>query len=188
MGARNPDRIPIEQWRSGYETVAQMQRANWRIIARCRTCHLDMQVDLDLIAWRSGPKTSLWNRTARCRRLKCDGLVDFWAAIPRAGGFHQLKAPIPGDRRGSVTLARLAETDGTVHIYCHAPGCREKQMASRWSGPTLTAKEAGQKWGFDLTLAEIQERYRCPVCGHRGQHIHVEPGVDFRPKTGMDDG
>jgi len=41
-----------------------------------------MQVDLRLIAYVSGPNTSLWNRRARCRRLLCTGSVSFHAKAP----------------------------------------------------------------------------------------------------------
>jgi len=41
-----------------------------------------MQVNLDLVAWRTGAKASLWNRTAGCRRLHCTGIVDFLARAP----------------------------------------------------------------------------------------------------------
>jgi len=82
MGNRNPDRVPLSHRRSRCKTVADMLAQGWDVISECRTCGLMMQVDLDLIAWRKGAKTSLWNRKARCRRLHCEGVVDFKAKAP----------------------------------------------------------------------------------------------------------
>jgi hypothetical protein len=49
-----------------------------------------MAVDLDLIAWRSGAKTILWNRKARCRRI--GGWVEFQARFPGRGVYETLAA------------------------------------------------------------------------------------------------
>jgi hypothetical protein len=67
MGRRNIERIPIGYFRATVVTVADMQRTRWDVISKCAACGLMMPVDLDLVAWRSGAKTVLWNRKARCR-------------------------------------------------------------------------------------------------------------------------
>jgi hypothetical protein len=95
MGARNIDRIPIAEMRSGHESVAEMRKARWEVISKCDTCQLAMAVDLDLVIWRKGAKTSLWNRSAPCRRLGCKGRVAFQARVPRGGGYQALSAPDP---------------------------------------------------------------------------------------------
>jgi hypothetical protein len=59
-----------------------MARDRWDVISKCEKCGLMMQVDLKLIAFVSGPKVSLWNRKARCRRLLCQGVVRFHARAP----------------------------------------------------------------------------------------------------------
>jgi hypothetical protein len=92
VGARNPDRVPIALRRSRCETVADMQAQGWEVISECRTCGLAMRVDLDLIAWRTGAKTSLWNRKARCRRLLCSGWVVFKAKAPGMSWHEELAA------------------------------------------------------------------------------------------------
>jgi hypothetical protein len=99
MGHKNPDRVPLAYRRARCETVADMQAQGWDVLSKCRRCELTMQVDLDLIAWRRGAKTSLWNRTARCRRLHCTGVVDFMAKAPGMGWHEFLRAddrePLP---------------------------------------------------------------------------------------------
>ena len=56
MPPRNPDRVPISYRRSRCETVGDMLR------------ELMMPLDLALVAKVKGAKTSLWNRTQRCKR------------------------------------------------------------------------------------------------------------------------
>jgi hypothetical protein len=82
MGQRNPDRVSIRQRYARARDVAEMAKAGWDVISVCRQCGLQMQVDLKLIAYVSGPRTSLWNRYARCRRLLCGGVVEFHAKAP----------------------------------------------------------------------------------------------------------
>jgi hypothetical protein len=92
MGRRNADRVSISFWRASVATVADMQRHGWEVISKCTTCGLMMPVDLDLIAWRSGAKTVLWNRKARCRRIGCQGWVEFQARPPGVGFYQALLA------------------------------------------------------------------------------------------------
>ncbi|NEX91168.1 hypothetical protein [Caulobacter sp. 17J65-9] len=85
MGSTNPDRIPAIQWRRQSETLGEMRANGWRLTSRCRTCMLEMVVNLDILILLKGEDFSLWNRTAPCRRLYCPGIVDFWAVPhPRA--------------------------------------------------------------------------------------------------------
>jgi hypothetical protein len=102
MGHRNPDRVPISIRRQKCETVAEMARDRWEVISHCRHCGLIMTVNLRLVARVSGPKTSLWNRTSRCRRLGCTGVVDFQAKAPGMDSFDVLAAPWPEGRPPST--------------------------------------------------------------------------------------
>lgn len=82
MGQRNPDRVPIWQRQHLGRDVAAMATNGWDVLSVCRACGLQMRTDLKLIAYVSGPRTSLWNRNARCRRLLCTGVVEFHAKAP----------------------------------------------------------------------------------------------------------
>ena len=111
MGQRNADRIPITMRRAQCETVADMAAAGWDVITACRACGLAMAVDLALVARVSGPKTTLWNRKARCRRIGCAGWVDFRAKAP---GTH-VHETLAADDRLPITegeRARRNREDG----------------------------------------------------------------------------
>ncbi len=95
MGHRNPDRVPISIRRQRCETVAQMQRDHWDVISHCEKCGLSMVVDLALVARVTGPETSLWNRKNRCRRIGCQGWVEFQAKAPGMVMYEPLAAPDP---------------------------------------------------------------------------------------------
>lgn len=90
MGHRNPDRVPITYRRAQAQTVAQMIQQRWDVISRCRSCGLVMRVDLKVIAKVRGPRTSLWNRVARCKRIGCNGQVEFQAKAPGMTGHEVL--------------------------------------------------------------------------------------------------
>jgi hypothetical protein len=92
MGHRNPDRVPLAYRRARCETVEQMRAERWDVISKCARCELIMQVDLGLIIKVSGPRVSLWNRKARCRRLGCNGFVEFQAKAPGMGWHEELRA------------------------------------------------------------------------------------------------
>lgn len=106
MGQRNLDRIPLAERRREGETVGQMLERRWDVVSKCRVCGLAMQVDLNVVALVSGPATSLWNRTPKCRRLLCSGFVDFYAKAPGMPSHAPLRAPdqeierVPAWRRG----------------------------------------------------------------------------------------
>ena len=94
MGRRNVDRVPISFYRASVATVADMQRERWDVISKCTMCGpmMPVDLDLDLVAWRSGAKTILWNRKARCRRIGCGGFVEFQAKQPGGGYYQALRA------------------------------------------------------------------------------------------------
>jgi hypothetical protein len=92
LGRKNIDRVHISHFRHRVATVADMQARRWDVISRCRVCGLMMTVDLPLIAKHSGPKTILWNRLARCKRIGCQGHVEFQARFPGRGVYATLAA------------------------------------------------------------------------------------------------
>jgi hypothetical protein len=101
MGARHPDRIPIADWRLGHESVAQMRKPGWEVISVCDgRCQVKTAVDLSVIEKISGPETSLWNRTQRCRTIGCTGMVHFDAKPPQRTVYDRLSAPWPGEPAG----------------------------------------------------------------------------------------
>ena len=83
MGRKNIDRVHISEFRNRVATVADMQAQRWDVISKSRVCGLMMAVDLALIVRTTGPKTILWNRLARCKRIGCQGQVEF--SGPAAG-------------------------------------------------------------------------------------------------------
>jgi hypothetical protein len=82
MGRRHPDRWPAEAWRKSAPTVGTMRAAGWDVISYCRACKLTMRVDLALVERVSGPDTVLWNRQSPCKRIGCDGQVEFQGKPP----------------------------------------------------------------------------------------------------------
>lgn len=82
-------------WRGSVETVADMQRKGWEVITSCQKCGLAMVADLALIAREIGPETSLWNRSAPCRRIGCGGVVVFMGKPPGRSFHDALSAPWP---------------------------------------------------------------------------------------------
>jgi hypothetical protein len=92
MGAKNPDRIPVDAWRVKYPTVAELARDHVEVISSCRKCGLIMPVDLDLVARISGPATNFWNRKARCKRIGCSGFVEFQAKFRGTYTYQTLAA------------------------------------------------------------------------------------------------
>jgi hypothetical protein len=82
MGQWNAERWAPEAWRAGTETVGQMQANRWEVTSRCEVCGLAMRVDLNVIVQVKGPRVSLWNRRAPCRRIGCEGKVRFWGRPP----------------------------------------------------------------------------------------------------------
>jgi hypothetical protein len=95
MGSANPERVPMKTWRGGCETVVQMIDQHWAVIGRCTRCQLKFEVDLSLIVRVSGPRTSLWNRTGRCKVVGCGGAVRFMGKPPRVTFFQDLEADWP---------------------------------------------------------------------------------------------
>jgi hypothetical protein len=92
VGRKNIDRVHISEFRNRVATVADMQAQWWDVISKCRVCGLMMAVDLALIVRTTGPKTILWNRLARCKRIGCQGHVEFQARAPGGGVYATLAA------------------------------------------------------------------------------------------------
>jgi hypothetical protein len=65
-------------------TVADMRRAGWKVISMCEACGFVMPVDLELVAWQSGPRTVLRERSAPCKSIGCGGRMRFQVRV--AGG------------------------------------------------------------------------------------------------------
>ncbi|HLK15667.1 MAG TPA: hypothetical protein VKT78_12765, partial [Fimbriimonadaceae bacterium] len=80
-------------WRRRSETVSDLLRDHIEVISVCTKCDLKMPVDLRLVARVSGPRTSLWNRKARCRRLGCAGFVEFHAKFWGMNIYQPMRAP-----------------------------------------------------------------------------------------------
>lgn len=97
MGVKHPDRIAIHEWRFGAETVAQMLAKKWDVISHCPKCGLIMSTNLPLLIKLKGPDLSLWNLRAPCRRLGCQGKVEFQGRPPGRSYHETLSAPWPGE-------------------------------------------------------------------------------------------
>jgi len=97
MGHKNPDRIPVAFYRASVITVADMTHHQWDVLSKCTACGLLMQLDLALVARLSGPQTVLWNRKQRCRRIGCQGFVEFQARPPGAAVYESLTADDGGE-------------------------------------------------------------------------------------------
>jgi hypothetical protein len=72
-----------------------MLAQRWDVLSVCRKCGLTMSVDLRVIAAIRGPQFSLWNRKSRCRRVGCNGVVNFQAKAPGMAWHEELDAPWP---------------------------------------------------------------------------------------------
>lgn len=120
MGSRNADRIPLSDRYTLAATVGDMITRRWEVISKCRVCGLMMVVDLAMVAREAGPKTSLWNRTQRCRRIGCNGRVDFQAKAPGMAHFDELRTYDQPDRPGwaQQQLERRGSQDGRAARMC----------------------------------------------------------------------
>lgn len=88
--------MPLIVRRAKCETVTEMMRQRWDVIAVCQRCGLTMEVELGTIAKVCGPGFSLWNRKARCRKVGCTGHVEFHAKAGDGMLWHEpLRAPDP---------------------------------------------------------------------------------------------
>jgi hypothetical protein len=94
MGHRNPDRVPLAYRRVRCETVGQMHAQGWSLRARCRTCQLEVEVDIRVIAFHCGADYSLWNKMGRCKRVGCNGKAIFLALAPGMACHEPLTAPM----------------------------------------------------------------------------------------------
>ena len=56
---------------------------------------IGLPVNLALVERVSGPQAVLWNRQARCRRIGCDGVVEFRGKNPKITTYIRLRAGWP---------------------------------------------------------------------------------------------
>jgi len=135
MGSRNADRVPIRAREAKGRTVAMLAHGGWDVLSTCRQCGLTMRVDLKLIAYVAGPNTSLWNRKARCRRLLCGGVVEFFAQASGMTGHEKLiyderemeRAPGWARKR----LAEVAEQRAAAGGFTRQSGAPDKRRVLR---------------------------------------------------------
>lgn len=94
MGARNPDRVHISEWRSKAETIADMWKHRWRVRSVCEACGVERQENLDAMIRLRGPGLVLWNKTGVCQRIvtggACRGRLFFMGAPPHSAGYSFL--------------------------------------------------------------------------------------------------
>jgi hypothetical protein len=84
--------------RAAGETVADMIRSHWQVVAKCFTCRLEIPVDLPRIVREKGLETSRWDRDAKCRSKGCNGRMVFTAEAPGMDRFDLLAGqPQPQD-------------------------------------------------------------------------------------------
>lgn len=83
-----------ENWYGHAPTLGDMERRNWIITALCARCGLEMAVDGAGLIRRFGRGFSLWGRSARCRRLHCDGRMHFLGRGPHTTGAVDLTLPL----------------------------------------------------------------------------------------------
>ncbi|WGM31531.1 hypothetical protein [Brevundimonas sp. NIBR11] len=77
MGRKNLDRYREADWREASQTVDQILRNRWPVIAECPVCDLRIEADVRRIAQVMGPDYSLWGAETACRRIGCIGRVHF---------------------------------------------------------------------------------------------------------------
>ena len=99
MGARNPDRVHVGQWKSKAPTIADMWRGGWKIRAYCESCGDERQISLEAMIRTFGPGYSLWDRTVSCPRIvgagaSCRGRV-FFKGLPRSGAHFDFLGDVP---------------------------------------------------------------------------------------------
>lgn len=84
MGRRAFHRYTDDDWRSAAGSVEQLLLNRWPVIAECQKCEVRVWANVEFIAWKVGPKTSLWGRTGHCRVVGCPGRVTFYLKPPEA--------------------------------------------------------------------------------------------------------
>ncbi len=184
MGAKNLDRIPMAEWRRKAETVADMQAQGWDVITKCQACGLAMTVNLDLVGWVAGPRTVLWNRKARCRRIGCSGFVEFQGRPPRRQTYEPLRAPAPSDvpvggagtpspDPNTPRLSMLVETGSDLHVRCTR--CDKDYV--------LTADRAVKAFGRQTTFADMRKALRAEC--RAGGACEITAGTRLPPDGPM---
>jgi hypothetical protein len=94
MGSRKYENRPLAYHLATPVAIGEMRRRGWVVMARCRTCHLDLRVDLDVMIRLNGHDMQLFGKTCRCRRLGCGGRMIFMGTPPgqQLGLFWPLNA------------------------------------------------------------------------------------------------
>jgi hypothetical protein len=87
-----PLEADLSEHRAAVETVAKMQTARWSVATCCLTCNSLTPIDLDLLAWRRGGRTVLWDRATRCLRPGCGGDAPYQARLPGRSLYQPLSA------------------------------------------------------------------------------------------------
>ncbi|MNJ26784.1 hypothetical protein D3C77_212740 [compost metagenome] len=82
MGFLKYENRPLSHHLTTPVSIAEMRRRRWVILARCRDCHLDLRIDLDLMVRLNGPNLVLFGKTCRCRRMGCAGRMIFMGTPP----------------------------------------------------------------------------------------------------------
>lgn len=138
MGSRNPDRVPLAYRRARCETVQQMLDQRWEVTSRCRTCSMELRVDLRAIACVRGAGFSLWNRNSRRKGVR----LSRRRRVLRQGAGHGVRRAVGDDRqRSTMTPGPAAET-----------GLRPPQAAPRLGVP------GGSPAGIATRLAKRRVR------------------------------
>lgn len=73
MGRRGFHRYTDDDWRSAGNTVEQLLLNGWPVYGECQKCGVRVWANLDYVAMKSGPRTSLWGWTPGCRVVGCPG-------------------------------------------------------------------------------------------------------------------
>lgn len=179
MGQRNPDRIPLRDRYENGRDVAGMIKHGWDALSICRSCQLTMPVDLKLIAYVRGPKVSLWNRKAKCRRLLCPGIVEFHAKAPGMIGHQKMvfdereieRAPNwARDRIAAVAAERQREREERTEM------CNHYRRDPDWRLKTGDFSETRIPVRFDRTSLPNEEIKTHIYPGRAGEILVVEGG------------
>jgi hypothetical protein len=95
VGARNPDRVHISEWRSKAETISDMWKHRWSVRSVCEGCGVERQENLDAMIRLRGPGLVLWDKTGVCQRIlphggACKGRLFFKGSPPSGAGYDFL--------------------------------------------------------------------------------------------------
>lgn len=111
MGSRNADRIDISEYRGRCQSVGDMYAAGWEVITQCRACRVELHTDLRVIMAMRGRDFVLWNRTAKCKKVRCRGVVDFLARLPGRHDYQPIIGAWPVEKRAGFFERRDGPKD-----------------------------------------------------------------------------